>query len=436
MIRNTTYTLKKSSIQDGSAIVDLVERLSSVHVLRWYVARATEEELLIEATEYLGALPERRANVLDQHYPGKTAVVNLIPTGVGCEFGGYAGDAAPITSLLAGCSDYLVTNPNAVNASNFIAIDRNVLYTEGHCIDAFAKGQINLHVPFANKVGLIVEKTSDENIETVYNIVNAIRAIHGVNVVDVVVTDERIGGRCVLNSSGAYVGTIDNPGALFRACERLIASGANAIGVTSNVQDLPTDFYAQHFSGLHPNPVGGVEAVISHLICKKYQVPAAHGPMINKKDFNLADAVVDARGAGEISSASGLACVLIGLHRAPQFGPARTGIRDTINFNNVAAVVAPASALGGVPVLYAQKHGIPVIAVRSNTTVLNVTSAHLSLRNVIEVENYTEAAGVLLALKTGISLSSIYRPLDTLRQAPVLAAELYEDEDELSLVDR
>ena len=35
--------------------------------------------------------------------------------------------------------------------------------------------------------------------------------------------------------------------------------------------------------------------------------------------------------------------------------------------------------------------------------------------NLIEVENYLEAAGVLLAMRSGIALESIRRPLKTLR---------------------
>ena len=37
------------------------------------------------------------------------------------------------------------------------------------------------------------------------------------------------------------------------------------------------------------------------------------------------------------------------------------------------------------------------------------------LEHVIEVRNYTEAAGVVMALKRGISLQSLARPLQTFR---------------------
>src|SRR5262249_46167762 len=163
--------------------------------------------------------------------------------------GGYAGDAAPATSLLASTADYLITNPNAVNASDFIKLDDNVVYTEGFSIDLFCQGLVNLYWPYSNKVGLIIEKSDTHGLDIVFNILNAVRATYGVNITDYVITERPIGGRCVQNKSGAFVGTLDNPDVLFEACEKLTARGVNAIAVTSNIQDLPQENYAKHFAG-------------------------------------------------------------------------------------------------------------------------------------------------------------------------------------------
>jgi hypothetical protein len=203
---------------------------------------------------------------------------------------------------------------------------------------------------------------------------------------------------------------------LFNACKDLLKRGVNALAVTSNITDLPLDNYAAHFQGQHPNPVGGAEAVISHIICKKYGVPAAHAPLMNVKNLELESRIVDARGAGEFSSASGLACVLIGLSRAPQLIKTNCRpIKEAVNLNNLLAVVAPASALGGIPVIYAEKFKIPIIAVKDNRTILDVTAKKLNLKQVIPVNNYPEAAGILQALRKGISIPSLLRPLSTLR---------------------
>jgi hypothetical protein len=220
----------------------------------------------------------------------------------------------------------------------------------------------------------------------------------------------------VRSQSGAFTGTIDNPKVLFDAGTQLVQRGVTAIAITTNVQELPLELYAEHFAGQCPNPVGGVEAVISHLITNQFQIPAAHAPMLNEKRMELSDAIVDARGAGEMASLSGLACTLIGLHKAPQL-KVGNGIRikEIININNLIAVVTPIDCLGSIPVLQAQKYRIPVLAVRDNSTILDVTQTKMQLDNVIEVSNYAEAAGIILALKEGIHLEAISRPLDTLR---------------------
>jgi len=416
MINNQEFVINRSEFQRIEELPAILERIAEKDILRWYISEVTEENIVVEVTLFQKggkSIPDESIGYL---YPGKSVVLSIIPTGVGCDIGGYAADAAPATTLLASCTDYLITNPNAVNASNFIAMEENVLYTEGFTIDLFCKGEVNLYKPYANKVGLIIEKAKQQNLEIVYNIINTVRAVHGVDIKSVVITEDLIGGRCVRYKSGAYVGTLDDPSVLFKAAEYLIEQGVNAIGITSNIQDLPVDDYAKHYDGQHPNPMGGAEAIISHLISEKYRIPAAHAPMINIKELNLRSKIVDARGAGEYSSTSGLACILVGLNRAPQLSRNnRYRIKDVIGIDNLLAVVAPASTLGGIPMLYAQRYNIPIIAVRENKTILDVTRDKLDLKNVYEVHNYVEAAGMVQALRKGLSIDSLHRPLETLR---------------------
>src|SRR5205823_3673184 len=61
-------------------------------------------------------------------------VVLLVPTGIGAEIGGHAGDAAPVARLLAEVCDTLITHPNVVNASDINEIPENSLYVEGSVI--------------------------------------------------------------------------------------------------------------------------------------------------------------------------------------------------------------------------------------------------------------------------------------------------------------
>ncbi len=416
MILNEELTIKKSDLESIEEVPEILENKFAGRILRWFISGVTEDEVFIEITMLSEPEDISWLNPVDILYPGKSVVLSVIPTGIGCDIGGFAADAAPVTALLSTCVDYVITNPNAVNASNFISMPDNVLYTEGFIIDQFCKGLVNLYRPYSNKVGLIVDKPDKSELDIVFNIINTVRATHGVNIEDYVITKETIGGRCVRNRSGSYVGRIDNPDVLFRACDDLVKSGANAIAITSNITDLPLENYAKHFEGNHPNPTGGAEAVISHVICKRYGIPAAHAPLLNVKYLDLKSQIVDARGAGEFSSVSGLACVLIGLNQAPQITKSRCyGIKDVVNVNNLLALAVPAGALGGIPMLYAARLGVPIIMVQQNKTILQVTQAKLNLKNVIEVNNYPEAAGVIQALKKGISIASIYRPLSTLR---------------------
>ncbi|MGH9361813.1 MAG: DUF3326 domain-containing protein, partial [Thermoanaerobaculia bacterium] len=369
MIANRQLRFSKSQVSLPHGVSELVQEATEGRALRWYVAEVTAKEIVVEATVDSQPIGEFSEPVDGRFHPGKSAAVSIVPTGVGCTVGGYAGDAAPATRLLASAVDYLVTNPNAVNASDFIQLGDNVLYTEGHCIDLLCQGRIDLHIPYANRVGVLIESSSDSRLDVAFNLINAVRAVHGVEIEHCVVTDRPIGARCERNASGAFVGTVDHPEVLAGACESLLARGVDAIAVTTNVQDLPLADYALHFAGKAPNPVGGVEAIISHFIVNRFRVPSAHAPLLNVKELALESPIVDARGAGEFASTSGLACVLLGLARAPRI-TARPGtpIRDVINLNNLLAVIAPASCLGGIPTLFAARFGLATIAVRENET--------------------------------------------------------------------
>jgi hypothetical protein len=422
MVENRRLRFDRSQVSPQN-LPEAVEKATGGRALRWFVGQVTARELVVEATVASEAIGEFRDSAAARFYPGSSVAVSIVPTGIGCSIGGYAGDAAPATRLLASTVDYLVTNPNAVNASDFLQLDDNVLYTEGYCIDLLCRGRIDLHIPYANSIGVIVERSSDSRLDVAFNVINTVRAVHGVDIEHCIVTDRPIGSRCERNASGAFVGSLDHPEVLASACDSLLANGVDAIAVASNVQDLPFDDYALHFAGRAPNPVGGVEAVISHFIVNRFRVPAAHAPLLNVKELALESPIVDARGAGEFSSRSGLACVLMGLARAPQIAP-RAGMRyrDVVNLNNIVAIVAPATCLGGIPTLFAARFRIPVIAVRDNETILRVTGRGLGLDNVIEVGSYAEAAGVVLARERGIALPSLARPLATLRHPARAAA--------------
>lgn len=413
MVYHTEIRIEKNCLKEPGEILSLLENEISGELLRWSISRVTPDFIYIEASVVKDEIPFKK-NIVRSYNPAKQAVVSLIPTGIGCAIGGFAADAAPATSLLAAQVDYLITNPNAVNASNFINITNNVLYTEGYLLDRFMQGETDLYPVTQNKIGVIIEHTTAANLEVVYNIINTARAVHGVHIEAHYVTSEKIGSMSQRTASGAYVGDIRNPEVLFEACDYLIAKGCTAIAVTSNFEDLSPADYKLHFEGNHPNPVGGCEAIISHSIVRKYNVSCAHAPMINLKEMNLESNIVDARGAGEMASRSGLACVLIGLAKAPSPVEIIGKMKDVLSVKNVLAVLTPASSIGSIPVINALKLGIPVIAVKDNETIMDVNKHVLGWNEIIEVSNYLEATGVIQALKEGISIESLLRPLETL----------------------
>jgi hypothetical protein len=421
LIANRTYPISRSAVEAAGGIAEAIATVAAGEPLRWFVSAADDAGVEVVVTECTGVPPSSIGLVAPPAPSGHAVVVNLIPTGIGCAFGGYAGDAGPVTALLGAAADLVVTNPNAVNASDFVHLDERTVYTEGYSLNLFAQGLTPLYRARSNRVGVIVERAEPAALDAACNVVNAVRAVHGVDVVEVLITDEPIGTHCVRHESGAYGGQIERPEVLLDAGRRLIDAGATALAVTTNVRGLPPDEYARHFAGAHPNPVGGAEAIVSHLLTRTFGVPSAHAPLTNFKDVGTAGiGLVDARAAGEFVSVSGLACVLLGLRRAPQLFP-RPGCPtlQPITSEDVVAVVAPATALGSAPVVAAVRRGTPVIAVRENDTILDVSARGLCFEKVIEVDSYLAAAGLVLALRHGIAVDTLRRPLAELG-APAL----------------
>ncbi len=104
--------------------------------------------------------------------------------------------------------------------------------------------------------------------------------------------------------------------------------------------------------------------------------------------------------AAEVVSNAYLFCVLKGLHRAPgQDLPGQCGVVDA---RHISALVTPERCLG-LPVIAAQLQGIPVIAVEDAENVMK------NDLGVPTVRNYAEAAGVLMAMREGVSLESALR---------------------------
>jgi Protein of unknown function (DUF3326) len=440
-ITNATLTVPRSD--SHRSWLERVGRELAVHLragrypLRAAIARLTERDAVIESTFVeLDPRDPYRERFTDieltsprrkDHQDEKFAVVQIVPTGVRCEIGGFAGDACPATNLLAAAADVVITHPNAVNASDINEMASNVLYVEGKSLDDFLLGHLGLAPTRGNRIGTFVDPTGKAYLDDVVHTLNAARAVAGIDCANYTVGASEIGARTVWSQTGCAVGTVLNPIAVLESVQQLLDNGAQAIGGVSVIHGVTAAEFSQHLSGQIPNPSGGVEAIITHLISKVFRVPTAHAPLPYYADVKERG-THNPRASAEFISTPHYLCVLKGLAKAPRLVPIERldhAAPHLVTLNSVGAVVMPASCLGGIPALAAEYSDIPLIAVEENATLLSVTNAEMQMRNVIHVKSYLEAAGVILALKQGLSLESLRRPItcSTRLETPVADRE-------------
>jgi hypothetical protein len=352
---------------------------------------------------------------------GQFNVVLLVPTGIGAEIGGHAGDAGPVAILLAGISDCLITHPNVVNASDINELPQNGLYVEGSVICRLLGGTAGLQRVRSNRV-LFVADAHAERLFTdgAINSLNAARAAYGLNCPQIVELDPPVKLKAEYASSGRAAGRVEGMQNLVAALEPY-RGRFDAIALAS-VIEVPANYHMDYFAsgGAMVNPWGGVEAIYTHAISMLYDLPSAHSPMMESEEIcEIATGIVDPRMAAEAVSWTFLQCIFKGLHRSPRIisDPDAFMAPGVMTAADVSCVVIPDGCLG-LPILAALEQGIPVIGVRENRNLLRNDTAALPWApgQYIVVDNYLEAAGVLCAMKAGITAESIRRPL---KPAPV-----------------
>ena len=339
-------------------------------------------------------------------------VLMLVPTGIGCDIGGYAGDALPSARLLAAASGCLITHPNVMNGALLYWSDPRIHYVEGYGLDRFAVGAWGLKPVRRQRIGLLLDAGIDAELaQRQIQVAEGCRASLGLEIGPVLTTDAPLDVSLERGSSGASWGRLGCPDALLRAGERLKQAGATAIAVVARFPEDPaSEELAAYRAGSGVDALAGAEAVISHLLVRHLQIPCAHAPALAPLPL---DPQLDPRAAGEELGYTFLSCVLVGLSRAPDLVASAAGV---INADQLGAVVAPAGALGGEAVLACLERGVPLIAV-DNPSVLQVTPEALELSTgVIRASSYAEAAGLVLALREGISPAALQRPLPGLER--------------------
>ena len=342
--------------------------------------------------------------------------VLVIPTGVGADIGGHAGDATPVAQLLASVCDTLVTHPNVVNASDINEIPTNSLYVEGGALCRMLMGTVGLQLVRANRVLVVIDSHSDQTfVDGAINAVNAARASYGLVCPRVVQLDPPLDMRSSYSASGTAVGYVAGLDRLFKVLDQY-REDYEAIALSS-VISVPTSYHRDYFesAGNMVNPWGGVEAMLTHTISTSYDVPSAHSPMLESEEIASMDTgIVDPRMAAEAISLTFLQSILKGLQRSPKIvtdGDAMLS-NGVLTVRDVACLVIPDGCLG-LPTLAALEQGIPVIAVRENRTLMrnDLTALPWAHGQLHTVENYWEAAGVMAALKAGIDPRTVRRPI-------------------------
>jgi hypothetical protein len=166
-----------------------------------------------------------------------------------------------------------------------------------------------------------------------------------------------------------------------------------------------------------PNPWGGGEAVLTHTATTFYPMPVTHAPLLGHLDHAMLGTKGDPRDASELISSSYICSVLMGLHRSPRPLPrGAEAVLDPalVTTEDLAAVVLPGGAVGGLPFFTALERGIPVVLVEDNRTQIGLSADELGLGGhpgIIRATSYAEAAGFLLAMRAGIAHDTITRPV-------------------------
>ncbi len=310
----------------------------------------------------------------------------IVPTGIGAAVGGYAGDASKYARKFA-INSKLIVNPNVVNAACFSGITENMFYVEGYSVDEFFKGNIKLKPSNKNTIGIVFDKAIPKDVLNVHiNTLNAVKCIYDIDIKCYEITTEEVGVEFSIENNGISTGSVKNPKTLLNASKKLVDKGCNAIALVCLFNDSE-EMNCEYANGIGTDPVGGVEAILSHFISKELQIPCAHAPAFT--DYQIYPDIVDIRSAAEYITPTFLPCILLGLNSAPQFSKT-----EGLSINELDYLVMPYDALGSTPVFEALKRNIKIFAIKENTTTLNITP-NLINNNIEVVSSYEKCLDII-----------------------------------------
>ena len=314
----------------------------------------------------------------------KPVIALSIPTGIGADIGGYAGDFGYIAREFAK-DFYCIINPNAVNGGILSAINYDMGYLEGYLFDEFFKGSISItpKKPYeTNKIGVIFDCEIPESILNVHlNTLSALKMVQGIDTFAIEYTKKPAGIK-LAKSNGISTGSVENPEEIINCAYKLIKKGVQAIALVCFFGEDAEDEDYSNAKGI--DPIGGIEAVLSHLITKEFLIPSAHAPAFSDIDISLKKE--HPKVSSELISSTYLPCIMQGLSVAPKI---HNNNKGALNAKNVEYLIVPYDAMGSKAVLSSIKNETNIIAVK-NKTMLDVTPDKLKIKPYKIFEDYKQ----------------------------------------------
>ena len=313
----------------------------------------------------------------------KKLLAFVVPTGIGAKIGGFAGDASFWARKFSTISN-LIVNPNVVNGACFSSVNQNMIYLEGSLLNRFLKNEFKLEKKRSNKIGLVFDCEISKSVLNVHiNTINAMKTVLGLEVSAIEITKAPVGVGFSILKSGVSSGFVNNPKTLIESAKVLLEKGIEAIGIVCRFPQTPEDDY---INANDVDIVGGIEAVISHFLCKEFNIVFAHAPAFD--DVNIETKIVNPKVASEYITPTFLPCIIQGLQYAPKlvFENDKNFFanKKLISLSQLEGIILPYGCLGSSLVFDAVENGIEVFTIKENPTVLNVDEKILNLEKKIK----------------------------------------------------
>lgn len=335
----------------------------------------------------------------------------IVPTGIGAEVGGDSGDANAAARLIGHAVDNLITHPNVVNAADINEMTPNTQYVEGSILNRFIMGTVGLAPTRGNKILLIFDTPEKEYIKYyTINTASAARITLGCEIDAIELTDPPK-YNYYYNENNIAVGKIENLEKLMNLIKKY-QSDYDSIVLHTNLEGDSVTIAKDYFEDrLEVNPWGGIEAMITHTVSNFLDVSIAHAPLFTEALLQYDCPIVNPKKAPETLSKTELFCVIKGMYKTPKIVEpiSQPGV---LTNRDIDVLITPDRCIS-LPLLAALEQNIAVIAVEDGTNVMKNDLSKLpwSLNQFFKARNHLEAAGILVALKGGISPGAVKRPI-------------------------